>query len=156
MFEELSYWDAKLIALEKIPDITKAREFLYSYMFSNAKDAVPGKIIYISKATGNIRYYLTSGKGYEIRNDMSTPKFDMLINWIEISDEGDVFHPGYYTYYPTLGAVCDNQCCLYDAERGWIFDIDGDFILEPDQRSITPREAYRIIMSNDYCFSFFD
>lgn len=153
-FGDFSYVEAKQIALEKIPDCERCLEYLHSYDFMCAVGTKDSKIISISKKTGDIRCFL-AGNRYVIKNDLSLPEIDMLINEIEIRNEGDLFTQKQYTYYPKFKAVGDYKSCLYDSAKGWVFDSDASYMLDdPDKYQISPREAYNTITSKEYSFSF--
>ncbi|MCR5733113.1 MAG: hypothetical protein K6G22_00780 [Lachnospiraceae bacterium] len=69
-----------------------------------------------------------------------------------------------YEYYPDLNAIAkDYGCTFFDAELGFIFDMDFDWIKCGDLKhrksreriEISPEAAFEIASRDDYCFSFF-
>ncbi len=154
MLEEITYWDAKKIAFSYHSGFTTAQEYLNAFDFCDQEKGRSSTILSISKIDGSIRFYLT-GNGYQIQNDTTVFKPDITLNYIEIREDGDIFKPGYYSYYPGIKAVGRGGCFYCSKYNGWVMDLDYVYGDEYENcRNITPREAYKIITSKEYCFEY--
>ena len=142
---------AKKIALEYNENFDRCDEYPNYFKFFESGNVV--NQLCVSKRDGSAtKTWKSSGDFF----------WDFLLREYNVKSEQECEAIN-YQYYPDINAVAKGDgCTFFDAERGFIFDIDGAWfdkgIFEGMRESVivSSEKAFEIVTRDDYKFFFFN
>ena len=142
---------AKKIAKKVNKNFDRCNEYTNYFMFYESSNVI--KRIYVSKK---------DGKATETR-EISDDFFRYFLLHTYDLKTGKECEKISYRYYPDINAVAKSDgSTFFDTERGFIFDIDGDWICKGifegmrESVAVSSEKAFEIVTRDDYEFLFFD